>query len=494
MDSSENLIRQVVELHEQRVSPTDPVEWSRDKAGMELWSKQQEITQSVRDHKKTAVQSGNGIGKSAVASTLASWWVDIHPPGEAMVVTTAPSAPQVHAVMWEYIRDIHNRGELPGKVTQADNWTIGNRLVGYGRKPQDYSISSFQGIHRKYVLVILDEAGGIPVWLWTAADRLTTGANCRTLAIGNPDDPTSEFAKVCSPKSSWNTIAISVFDSPNFTGEEVSPELADHLTTPEWVEEKRENWGEDNPLWYSSVLGEFPQLDEYSVIPLPWVKQAQERWREQQEQGFEGDITTIGVDVARFGSDASCLATRSGDTIVSIEEFRKFDTEQLADLVLARLPQYATAVVDVIGIGSGVVDKLRRMRVKVYSFNAAARTNMTDSTREIGFPTIRSAAWWLLRERLDPSRGATLALPDDEQLTADLTTPRWGNVVGGKIYVESKDDIRKRLGRSTDYADAVVQALWIGGGSDGTIEEATFEWTDRDEPEGAIAWEGMDEW
>lgn len=493
MSSNSDILRRAVELHEERVSPAEPFDWARDKAGMHLWSKQREITESVRDNKKTAVQSGHGTGKSAVAALIASWWVDIHPPGEAFVVTTAPSAPQVHAILWEYMRGIHKDGGLPGRITLADNWTIGNRLVGYGRKPQDYSTSTFQGIHRKYVLVILDEAGGIPKWLWTAADALTTGTHCRILAIGNPDNPSSEFATVCGPKSNWSKIKISVFDSPNFTGEEVSQELKDQLTSEEWVEDKRTAWTEDNPLWVSKVLGEFPQLDDYSVIPLSWVKQAQQRWIDRDVE-MDPPASTIGVDVARFGSDASCLATKAGDTIVSVEEFRKFDTEQLADLVLTRLPNDATAVVDVIGIGSGVVDKLKRMRVKVYSFNAAARTSMVDSTGEIGFPTIRSAAWWSLREKLDPSRNPTLALPDDDQLAADLIAPRWGNVVGGKIYVESKDDIRKRLGRSTDFGDAVVQALWISGASDGTIDESTFYWSDREVAGGAIAWEGMDEW
>ena len=123
----------------------------------------------------------------------------------------------------------------------------------------------------------------------------------------------------------------------------------------------------------------------------------------------------------------------------------------------------ATAIVDVIGIGAGVYDKLRESGHRAEPFNASAGTRRKDASNEFGFTATRSAAWWNLRELLDLSRGAEVALPPDDELVGDLTAPHWRITSGAKIQVESKDDIRKRIGRSTDRADAVVQALWGSG-------------------------------
>jgi reverse gyrase len=98
------------QLLEAQVNPLDPVDWAHKKAGIDLWSKQRDIIRSIRDNRRTAVQSGHGIGKSLTASVAASWWVDTHPADQTLVVTTAPSVKQVHAILWEEIRKIHSGG------------------------------------------------------------------------------------------------------------------------------------------------------------------------------------------------------------------------------------------------------------------------------------------------------------------------------------------------------------------------------------------------
>ena len=115
------------------------------------------------------------------------------------------------------------------------------------------------------------------------------------------------------------------------------------------------------------------------------------------------------------------------------------------------------AVIDVIGIGAGVFDRLREQNKKVVAFNAAEATAKRDKSRELGFVNCRSAAWWAMREILETG---PVALPPDDLLIGDLTAPTWRVVSGGKIQVESKDEIRKRIGRSTDDGDAVIQAFW----------------------------------
>lgn len=458
---------------------------------------------------------------SLLASTIASWWVDSHPVGEAFVITTAPSTPQVHAILWEEIRSIHHKARLPGEAQLSDNWIIGRTLVGMGRKPQDYNDHAFQGIHRRYVLAIIDEACGVAPNLWTAIDTITTGENCRILAIGNPDDPGSHFAKVCTRDSTWNTIRISVLESPNFTGEvdQMPREARELLTTPEWVEDKRRSWGEDSALWTSKILGRFPETDEFALIPLSWVEQSHTRWREHQaagtlesahsdgavvrEDGRGGTGGAVwGIDVARYGKDKTTIAGRRGNVIVDVEAFSGLDTEAVAQRVRARADQYDDmCVIDVVGIGAGVFDALSRedasnggLPYHATAFNAAEKTDRSDTTGELRFTDSRSAGWWLLREALDPSQGATLALPPIEELTIDLTTPRWENKPGGKIKVETKREIQKRSGRSTDYADAVMQSLWVSEIAPEPDIPASYYWDDdhEDSDESDLASYGLD--
>ncbi|MER6813578.1 hypothetical protein ABT299_30285 [Spirillospora sp. NPDC000708] len=195
---------------------------------------------------------------------------DIHPPGEAFIVSTAPTYAQVHAILWEEIRKAakNPKGDpLPGRVLQSDEWKLDDgTLVGWGRKPADNDQHGVQGIHRKYVLVILDEACGIPEKLWTAVEAITTTDTCRILAIGNPGDPNTEFGNVCKPGSGWIVIRISGFDTPNFTGEEVPDAVSALMLSPEWVEDKRLRWGETSPRYVAKCLGEFPEIGDDTLV------------------------------------------------------------------------------------------------------------------------------------------------------------------------------------------------------------------------------------
>jgi hypothetical protein len=174
--------------------------------------------------------------------------------------------------------------------------------------------------------------------------------------------------------------------------------------------------------------------------------------------------TILGVDVGHSGEDRTVIATRKGDMVLELEWWQQTDTIQTTALVEARLDQHvgALAMVDGIGVGAGVVDLLRHHRRRVQSFLAGASAGRrTDATGMLRFADLRSAAWWNVREMLDPARNPTLALPPDDDLTADLTAPKWEERAGAVIKVEKKDDIKKRLGRSTDFGDAVVQSLWV---------------------------------
>jgi len=147
-----------------------------------------------------------------------------------------------------------------------------------------------------------------------------------------------------------------------------------------------------------------------------------------------------------------------------LREYSKQDTMETAGRVKGILDangkKAAKAVIDVIGLGSGVIDRLREQGYrKIMAFHAQMKTERLDKAGELGFADLRSAAWWYMREQL---QDGLVALPNNDLLMGDLVTPKWKVLSSGKIKVEGKDDIRKRLERSTDYADAVIQAMWPG--------------------------------
>jgi len=447
----------------------DIAAWARDRLGVHLWSKQVEIAQSVTRNRRTAVQSAAGIGKSFLAAVISLWWIDTHPPGEAIVVTTAPTGEQVGAILWEEIRKHHRQGNLPGTVQRGlpVRWILDDgTLVGLGRKPADHAQSAFQGIHRRYVLVILDEAGGVSANLWAGAEAITTNEDCRILAIGNPDDSSSHFAGVCARAGLWHPIKVSAFDTPNLTGEPVPHEMRMVLPSRQQIDDLRVEWGETNPLFIAKVLGEFANAED-GLIPLSWIQAAQHRWAAWNET-FDGSHqppgrTVYGVDVARFGEDKTAIAKRQGHVVYSVERFSKLDTVAVTGLVEARLasePQ-STSVVDADGIGGAVVDLLRSHGRNVIAYSGAAATKRRDRTGTQRFQNTRSAAWYNVREILDPAFDSIVCLPGDDQLAADLAAPKWPDTTGNIIKVEPKIDIMKRLGHSPDTGDAVVQSLWV---------------------------------
>ena len=145
----------------------DPALWAKDVLGIHLWSKQRDVAESVVANKRTAVKSAHDMGKSLSAAVLACWWIAVHEPGEAIVITTAPTYQQVHGIIWREMAKMHSLAEahnnpLPGYITQGDKWNIvtdnGNFQAGWGRKPADTNLHGFQGVHERYVLAIIDEA------------------------------------------------------------------------------------------------------------------------------------------------------------------------------------------------------------------------------------------------------------------------------------------------------------------------------------------------
>lgn len=434
----------------------DPAGWTRERLGEQPWSKQIEIMESVRDNRHTAVKSCHDTGKSYTAARLASWWIDSHAPGEAFVVTTAPTGAQVKAILWREINRAHTKGGLIGRCNQLE-WWIGNEMVAFGRKPADYSPQAFQGIHQRYVLVIIDEAGGVPKTMWDAVETLATNEFARVLAIGNPDDPATNFFTITQPGTGWNTIQISYLDTPAFTGEAVHPDLLHDLISPVWIEERRLMWGEESPLWTSKALGEFPEYAQDTVIPLPFVRALQRRedWVVQEDP-----IVELGVDVGA-GGDFTSIRERRGMKPGRVWRDHTADPAQVVGKTINAIHETgATRVkIDVIGIGWGIAGWLEEKKeqgihnAEVTWVNVGERSS--DPTR---FPKLRDEIWWMGRE-LTQDAAWDLREIDDVTL-GQLVAPKYGIDASGRTKVEKKEETRERIGRSPDDADSLLMAFY----------------------------------
>jgi phage terminase large subunit len=456
----------------------DPVAFARDTFGFHAWSKQREILEGLRDHDKVAVRSSHGIGKTATAAQAVLWFLASFP--NSRVISTAPTWTQVEQLLWRAIR---------GQVARAHEHGLGEMFptphtTKLEMGPEWFAIGQstdqperFQGHHADHLLLVVDEASGVAETIFEAAEGFLTAEGAKVLLIGNPTQLGGQFNRAfTSERERWHQVHVSTFDTPNYTGETVPPDVARALPRAGWAEEMADAWGEDSPVYQVRVLGNFATNAADSIIPLAWVEAAQHRWQDQDHTQL-GPLKTIGADIARSGTDRTVLAIRHDLTITELRRLPHQGTMETAGHIKAALSAMSdlpflapTAIVDVIGIGAGVVDRLRELEVGVVPFNAAERSDRKDKTAQLGFINKRAAAWWNLREMLDPANETLVALPPDDKLTGDLTTPKWRVQSGGKIQIESKDDIRKRLGRSTDDGDAVVQAYWPEGGVNASLD------------------------
>lgn len=460
----------------------DPVGWIEQSEF--IWSKQRAVAESVAEHRYTAVPSAHGPGKSFTAARLVCWWLDTHKPGEAFAVTTAPTWNQVHAILWREIRQAKSKRKLQGRTTLDARWYIGGKrigdeeeqLVAYGRKPADTDQAAFQGIHARYVLVIIDEACGVPKLLYDAVDSLATNVHARVLAIGNPDDPASEFANICKPGSGWNVIPISVFDTPAFTGEEVPERLLEMLPSQEWVEERKKRWGENSPTYQSKVLGEFPEIGEDTLIAPRFLRLAQ---HEVDHSGAAmKDKGQYGWDVARYGSNKTVGYRNRAGHIRKVFEGAKTATTETAGQVRSHVRKHqggVPAVIDADGIGGGVVDILVENETRgIVPFHGGQAA--TDPTR---FVNRRAEVYWLFKEACED--GGIDIDPDDDQLASQLGSIKWKLDSKGRIRLETKEEMAKRGVASPDHADAAVLS-WMPGARWSAVHEKNRDAARREQP------------
>lgn len=328
-----------------------------------------------------------------------------------------------------------------------------------------------EGAHADSLLYLVDEAKVVPNATWDAIEGAFAGGRLDglpeafALAISTPGPPAGRFYDIHSRKpglEDWHVRHVTLADA-----------IEAGRISPEWAEQRRRQWGDDSALYANRVLGEFHSSDEDSVIPLAWVEAAVERWHAWDQAGrppVDGR-RVLGVDVARSGGDSTVIAHRLGPVIVELEVHDREDTMRTTARIQAALKMGAVAVVDSIGVGGGVVDRLRELRVPVLPYTGSAKTRARTRDGEHGFHAVRSGAYWRLRELLDPAFDPEIMLPPDDLLLGDLTAPTWTETTGvpPRVQIERKEDLVARLGRSPDRGDAVAMAFWAESLASSTV-------------------------
>lgn len=422
---------------------SDPVAFVKDVLGVEPDPWQIEVLEAIaKGHRRISIRSGHGVGKSTGASWAMLWYLLTRYP--VKVVVTAPTSAQLYDALFaelkRWIKELppalnqllevkQERIELKSSATEA----FISARTSRAEQPE-----ALQGVHSENVMLVADEASGVPEAVFEAAAGSMSGHAAVTVLLGNPNRSSGFFFDTHNRlRGEWWTRRVSCVDSPR--------------VSDAYVAEMASRYGEESNAYRIRVLGEFPRSDDDTVIPMELLEAAQHR----DVQANPKAPVVWGVDVARFGSDSSALCKRKANMVTEpIRRWRNLDLMQLTGAIKAEYDatgledRPVEILVDVIGLGAGVSDRLRELGLPARGVNVSESPALGEMYRNLRAELWYKAKAWL--EKRD------CKLPKDEHLIAELSTVRYKFMSSGKIQIESKDDIRKRGLASPDLADAFV--------------------------------------
>ena len=418
----------------------DPVGFVQAVFGITPDPWQAEVLEAIASgERRISVRSAHGVGKTACASWAILWYLLTRFP--VKVVVTAPTKHQLFDALFAEVRA--NVLKMPDAFQML--FDVGSDRISLRAAPDEAFVScrtarrenpeALQGVHSEHVLLIADEASGVDEAVFEAAQGSMSGESATTMLLGNPTRTSGTFFASHNTLSDfWWTRRISAFDSPR--------------VSEEYIEEGKVKWGEESNAYRVRVLGEFPLSDDDAAIPLELVESAQVR-----DIDADKDAPIIwGVDIARFGSDASALAKRQGRVLHGVDIWRGLDLMQTAGRIKA---EFDTAerrpvqiLIDSIEVGGGVVDRLRELDLPAVGVNVGEKASLSGS-----YKNLRGEIWFKLKAWLETRE---TRLPKDDELLAELVGPKYKFDSSGRTQLESKDEMRKRGLRSPDRADAVA--------------------------------------
>jgi phage terminase large subunit len=420
----------------------DPVLFVKEVLGVEPDEWQQDFLNAVASgERKISIRSGHGVGKSTTASWAMLWFLLTRYP--VKVVVTAPTSAQLYDALFaelkrwvkelpQPVQDLldvkQERIELKASATEA----FISARTSRAEQPE-----ALQGVHSDNVMLVADEASGVPEAVFEAAAGSMSGHNALTILLGNPVRSSGFFFDTHNRlKDEWWTRRVSCIDSTR--------------VSKEYVDDMKSRYGEESNAFRIRVLGEFPRSDDDTIIPMDLLETAKHR----DTRAYEDAPIVWGLDVARFGSDSSVLCKRQSNVVHTLERWRNLDLMQLTGAVVAQYEacdhksRPTEILVDSIGLGAGVVDRLRELNLPARGINVSESPAMGGTYLNLRAELWHKAKAWL--EKRD------CKIPNNEDLIGELATVRYTFTSNGKIKIESKDDIRRRGLKSPDMADAFV--------------------------------------
>ena len=441
---------------------------------------------SLVKKKWVAIEGATGTSKTFYAACAKLWFLENFE--DSMVVTTAPKKDQLELHIWKETSRLYPRfgrgklmtlelrmaPDLPGD----QGWKAIGFVAGVKAEEVGQSARRAQGFHGQDMLIIVEETPGVAEAVLTALENTSVAPNNLILALGNPDHQLDALHKFSQLKRVV-PITISAFDHPNVVLKD--PTYMPGAQTEEGLINMLDRLkSKDNPMYLSRARGISPKQAKEALIRYEWILKAVERWRKFADE--DGNIKpesivgmrALGVDVANSeDGDRGAIARGKGSVLLEVEEFPCPNANRLGEEVdneiksLTIAPSYVG--IDGIGVGAGAVNELKRLGSDVLDIQSAESPidlyGREEEGKESGlklvetFDNLRSQMWWQLRLDLE-DRASDLCLPYDESLFADLMTPKW-TTRSGKIVVQPKEEIRKKLGRSPNKGDAAVYWNWV---------------------------------
>ncbi len=444
----------------------DPFQWVTDFVDIRLPKYHVKTLRKITGGaRKIALYGPHGLGKSVFAALIVLWAGATS--GDCKVITTASAWRQLEEYLWPEIHKWYSKVNWE-KIKNAGG-SCNVRLLRlecyFGEFSKAFAVASdnpvtIEGAHAERVIYVFDEAKAIPAGTWESAEgAFSTPGDHMKIALSTPGDTSGVFYSICSRQKgyeSWAVCHVSLKDA-----------IRAGRITLEWAREKRAAWGKDSPAYQTRVWGIFATDSPDAVIPFTWVEMAVARWHNWANGGgnLDGKFV-IGADTAGRGVDKTSFVYRLGNTVTKIQRFKKSQPMELAGKLKNAMGSTALLNIDVsYGEGAGTAYRLSEFpgfRSRVNFVNFAAKTDKTDRTGVITFVNVRALMWWNMREMLDPENGENVALPDDDLLIGDLVSVRRLPMRSdGKLAIESKEDIRARISRSTDDGDACCLAFYL---------------------------------
>lgn len=477
----------------------------RDGLGVRLDHEQQEILSSVQFNARTSVASGTARGKDFVAACAAMSFLYLTPRWNknrelienTKVALTAPTDRQVKNIMMPEISRLFNKAKkrqlyLPGRLNSYDIRTENDEWFLTGFKADEHNHEAWSGFHAVNTMFVVTEASGISESIFEAIEGNLQG-NSRLLIVFNPNITTGYAAK--SQKSNrWHRFRLNSLNAENVISKKmIIPGQVDY----NWIQDKLESWCTQisesdrtsemddfkfDGQWYRpddlfriKVLGLFPQVSTDTLIPQQWIELANQKWLECTENNNipSSGHDKIGVDVAGMGRDSSVICRRRDNYVFKLTKHYsggKADHMKVTGITKNIMDTYpdSAAIIDTIGEGAGVYSRLieqgyesRSISCK-YSESAKDQfdNNLTDITGQYKFANMRAFLFWAVRDWLDPKNKTGAMLPPDDELLAEATEIKWFFRSDGSIIIEPKEDIKKRLGRSTDKFDSLANTQY----------------------------------